>query len=85
MIFSGSHDREFHAYDSATGKPLWQIGLNSAPSSSPVTYDAGGAQYVAVVSGGGSNLDSAGDTLTPEIADPAGTTTLWVFKLRGVR
>ncbi len=74
---------EFHAYDSATGKLLWHTTLNSAPSSSPVTYDADGEQYVAVVAGGGTALDSAGDTLTPEIAAPTGTTTLWVFKLRG--
>jgi len=83
VVFSGSHDREFHAYDSATGQLLWHTALNSAPSASPVTYDAGGVQYVAVVAGGGSVLDSTGNTMTPEIADPAGTTTLWVFKLRG--
>src|SRR6185312_14278006 len=82
VVFSGSHDREFHAYDSATGQLLWHTTLNSAPCSSPVTYDAGGAQYVAVVAGGGTALDSAGDTLTPEIAAPTGTTTLWVFRLR---
>jgi len=85
VVFSGSHDREFHAYDSATGRLLWHTTLNSAPSSSPVTYEAGGVQYVAVVAGGGSNVDSAADVLTPEIADPTGTTTLWVFKLRDVR
>jgi alcohol dehydrogenase (cytochrome c) len=84
VLFSGSHDREFHAYDSATGQLLWHTSLNSAPSSSPVTYEAAGVQFVAVVAGGGSNLDSAGNTLTPEIADPTGTTTLWVFKLRNV-
>jgi alcohol dehydrogenase (cytochrome c) len=83
VIFSGSHDREFHAYDSATGKLLWQTSLTSSPSSSPVTYAVGGVQYVAVVAGGGSNLDSVGSTLTPEIDDPTGTTSLWVFKLRG--
>ena len=83
VVFSGSHDREFHAYDSATGQLLWHTTLNSAPSSSPITYEAGGVQYVAVVAGGGSVLDSTGNTLTPEITDPAGTTTLWVFKLRG--
>jgi len=82
VVFSGSHDREFHAYDSATGRLLWHTTLNSSPSSSPVTYDAAGEQYVAVVAGGGSALDAAGNTLTPEIADPTGTTTLWVFKLR---
>ena len=83
VVFGGSHDREFHAYDSKTGQLLWHTTLNSAPSSSPVTYEAGGVQYVAIVAGGGSVLDSSGDTLTPEIADPSGTTTLWVFKLHG--
>jgi alcohol dehydrogenase (cytochrome c) len=82
VVFSGSHDRQFHAYDSATGQLLWHTTLNSSPSSSPVTYDAEGQQYVAVVAGGGSALDAAGNTLAPEIADPNGTTTLWVFKLR---
>ena len=85
VIFSGSHDREFHAYASATGKLLWQTTLNSAPSSSPITYDAGGEQYVAVVAGGGSALDAVANSLTPEIADPSGSTTLWVFKLRNAR
>ncbi|HTT06263.1 MAG TPA: PQQ-binding-like beta-propeller repeat protein [Steroidobacteraceae bacterium] len=82
VVFSGSHDRKFHAYDSASGQLLWDTTLNSPPCSSPVTYDAHGEQYVAVVAGGGTALDSAGDNLTPEIAAPNGTTTLWVFKLR---
>ena len=82
VVFSGSHDRDFHAYDAASGQLLWHTTLNSPPCSSPVTYDADGAQYVAVVAGGGTALESAGDTLTPEIAAPTGTTTLWVFKLR---
>ncbi len=85
VIFSGSHDREFHAYASATGKLLWQTTLNSAPSSSPITYDAGGEQYVAVVAGSGSAMDAFASALTPEIADPSGSTTLWVFKLRNAR
>jgi PQQ-dependent dehydrogenase (methanol/ethanol family) len=85
VIFSGSHDRRFHAYASATGKLLWQTTLNSAPSASPITYDAGGEQYVAVVAGGGSPLDAVASALTPEIADPSGSTTLWVFRLRDAR
>jgi alcohol dehydrogenase (cytochrome c) len=82
VVFSGSHDREFHAYDGANGKLLWQAGLNAAPSSSPVTYSAEGVQFVAVVAGGGGPLDAGAGALTPEIDDPAGSTTLWVFKLR---
>ncbi|MGH8207777.1 MAG: PQQ-binding-like beta-propeller repeat protein [Steroidobacteraceae bacterium] len=85
VIFSGSHDRKFHAYDSATGKLLWQTTLNSAPSASPVTYAAGGEQYVAVVAGGGSSMDAFSSALTPEITNANGSTTLWVFKLSNAR
>jgi len=85
VIFSGSHDRRFHAYASATGKLLWQTTLNSAPSASPVTYAAGGEQYVAVVAGGGSSMDAFASALTPEIANTNGSTTLWVFNLRNAR
>ncbi len=81
LIFSGSRDRQFRAYDAATGNVLWQIGLNAAPSSSPATYSVGGVQYVAVVAGGGGAFDASARSLTPEIIDPPAGTTLWVFKL----
>jgi len=81
LIFSGSLDRRFHAYDDLTGKVLWEARLNASPSSSPVTYAVGGQQYVAVVTGGGGSFDAAGRGLTPEIENPTGGTTLVVFKL----
>jgi alcohol dehydrogenase (cytochrome c) len=81
LVFVGALDRFFSAYDAATGKLLWQTQLNAAPNSSPVTYSIGGEQYVAVVAGGGGPLSSASSSLTPEIDNPAGGTTLWVFKL----
>jgi alcohol dehydrogenase (cytochrome c) len=79
LVFVGSRDRYFYAYDAANGKPLWRTRLGASPSSTPVTYSAGGAQYVAVVAGNGGPV--AWPYLTPEIANPAGGTTLWVFKL----
>ena len=81
LLFGGSQDRQFTAYDAETGKTLWQVGLNATPSSSPVSYSAGGKQYVAVVSGGGGPLDAGGHSLAPEFDNPAGGTTLWIFKL----
>jgi hypothetical protein len=45
-----------------------------------VTYSVQGERYVAAVAGGGP-LSSASVSLTPEIDNPAGVTTLWVFKL----
>lgn len=79
IVFAGSRDRRFRAFDAASGKILWQRTLNAALSSTPVTYSADGQQYVAVVAGNGGPV--AWPQLTPEIANPAGGTTLWVFRL----
>jgi len=81
LVFSGAQNRQFTAYDAATGKALWQVGLNATPSSYPVTYSVDAKQYVAVVSGGGGPLDAGGGSLVPELDNPAGGTTLWIFKL----
>jgi len=81
LLFSGSQNREFTAYDASTGKSLWQAGLNATPSSYPITYSIHGKQYVAVVSGGGGPLDAGDHSLAPEFEDPAGGTTLWIFAL----
>jgi alcohol dehydrogenase (cytochrome c) len=81
LVFGGAQNRQFTAYDAATGEVLWEVGLNATPSSYPITYRVDGKQYVAVVSGGGGPLDASGASLAPEFDNPAGGTTLWVFKL----
>jgi PQQ-dependent dehydrogenase (methanol/ethanol family) len=79
LVFAGSRDRRFRAFDASTGKVLWQSRLGASLSSTPVTYSVDGQQYVAVVAGNGGPV--AWPQLTPEIANPLGGTTLWVFKL----
>jgi alcohol dehydrogenase (cytochrome c) len=81
LLFSGAQNRDFTALDAATGKPLWHAGLNATPSSYPIAYSAGGREYIAVVSGGGSPLDAGDTSLAPELANPPGGTTLWIFAL----
>jgi alcohol dehydrogenase (cytochrome c) len=81
IVFDGSIDRQFHARDAKTGKVLWQARLNASPSSSPITYEVGGEQYVAVISGGGGAFDGGAKSFTPEIDTPAGGVTVVVFKL----
>jgi alcohol dehydrogenase (cytochrome c) len=81
IVFNGSIDRFFHAYDARTGKVLWQTRLNASPSSSPITYEVNGEQYVALISGGGGAWDGGARSFTPEIDAPAGGTTVVVFKL----
>ncbi len=79
LLFIGSRDRYFYAYDSASGKALWRTRLAASPSSSPITYAIGGKQYVAVVAGNGGPV--AWPYMTPEVDNPTGGTLLQVFKL----
>ncbi len=81
LLFEGSRDRTFAAFDQKTGKELWSTRLDAIPSSTPVTYTADGNQYVAVVTGGSNAQQATWPPLTPEVTTAAPTTTLWVFKL----
>ena len=53
LVFSGNLEGLALAFDAATGEPLWQFQTGSAMRAQPVTYKAGGRQYVAIPSGGG--------------------------------
>jgi alcohol dehydrogenase (cytochrome c) len=81
VIFEGSRDRWFRASDSATGKVLWQTRLDLTPNAFPIVFGKDGTEYVAITTGGGGPVDVAWQTLTPELVNPAGATTLFVFKL----
>lgn len=81
LLFNGDLDRNFRAYDQRTGEVLWQVRLNAAPESFPITYAADGRQYVAVVAGGGSAFGAGGRGLVPELQSPAAGITLYVFEL----
>lgn len=81
VVFEGSRDRWFRALDARTGKTLWQIRLSDTPNSFPITYSAGGRQYIAVITGGGTYLDMLVSHLTPEIEPSTGRPALWVFAL----
>jgi len=81
LLFAGDLDRYFRAYDSQTGKPLWQMRTNSVVNSFPITYSVNGRQYVAVVVGAGSTLPRQLASLTEEIPNQSPGTVLWVFAL----
>ena len=54
LVFIGATpDRKFRAFDLLTGDELWQATLPAAGFSTPVTYTAGGRQYVVIAAGGG--------------------------------
>jgi len=55
LVFIGAtlYDRKFHAFDSRTGKLLWETQLPYAGRATPATYMIDGKQYVVVATGGG--------------------------------
>jgi alcohol dehydrogenase (cytochrome c) len=51
IVFAGDLNRQFRAFDDATGEILWEGLLDDVPSSTIITYMANEVQYVAVVAG----------------------------------
>jgi alcohol dehydrogenase (cytochrome c) len=81
IVFAGSLDRWFRAYDDTTGKVLWQIRTNNAVNAFPISYSVAGKQYIAVAVGNGSSQLRSLNTLTPDVKNPDGGSMLWVFAL----
>jgi quinoprotein glucose dehydrogenase len=54
LLFIGAtlHDHKFRAFDKATGKLLWEAPLPFAGTATPITYEAGGRQFVVIAAGG---------------------------------
>jgi alcohol dehydrogenase (cytochrome c) len=81
VVFGGDANRRFVAFDGVSGKILWQLPLNSQPGGFPMTYMAGGKQYVAVPVGPSLIGNRVIQQLTPEIPIPRSGSTLLVFAL----
>jgi quinoprotein glucose dehydrogenase len=58
LVFIGAtSDNRFRAFDSKTGKQLWETKLPATATANPVTYQGkNGKQYVAIVAGGAVNV-----------------------------
>ena len=79
VVFSGQMTGEFEAFDSDTGKELWQFQTGSSIEGQPITWQQDGVRYVAVTSGGfGGYLLFTGD---PRLASVPAGGSLWVFAL----
>jgi alcohol dehydrogenase (cytochrome c) len=81
VIFNGSIDRFFRAYDDQTGKLLWETRLTDVPSDAPISYTVNGKQYVAIGVGGGGAQATGFAPLTPEIQNLERAPAVWVFQL----
>jgi len=82
VLFTGWMDRQFVAYDVATGRELWSTGVSGVPNASAITYSVDGKQYVAMVTGHGNPLAFGVPDVIPETQlPPVNSSTLYVFAL----
>jgi alcohol dehydrogenase (cytochrome c) len=82
VAFAGDLDRYFRAYDVRTGKTLWQSRLGTSVQGFPVSFTAGGRQYIAVTTGlGGGSPRNVPATIAPEVKYPQTGNALYVFTL----
>jgi quinoprotein glucose dehydrogenase len=49
---AGTTDPHIRAFDSSTGKLLWEAELPAGGNATPMTYEAGGKQYLVIAAGG---------------------------------
>jgi len=63
VVFQGAADGWFSAYDARTGTRLWRANTGMGIISSPMTYSAGGKQYVVVLAGYGGSAAVLSDVM----------------------
>jgi alcohol dehydrogenase (cytochrome c) len=80
LVFTGYTDGSFVAYDDTTLAPLWKINVGSGFNAPPMTFEVGGKQYVAIMSGL-SPIARAKHELILELREQRNQTMLFVFSL----
>jgi alcohol dehydrogenase (cytochrome c) len=82
VAFVGDLDRYFHAVNVKTGKALWKTRLGTSVQGYPISFAAGGKQYIAVTTGlGGGSPRDVPRVIAPEIHHPGNGNALYVFRL----
>jgi len=70
LVFIGATlDRGFRAFDIESGRELWRATLPAGARATPMTYEAGGRQFVVIAAGGGGRFgdgDSFVDFALPQ-------------------
>ncbi len=80
LVFLALLDGTVAAYDDTTLDELWKINVGSGFSAPPMTFETGGKQYVAIVSGP-SPVAKARLVNTPELKEQRNALVLYVFGL----
>jgi alcohol dehydrogenase (cytochrome c) len=73
LVFTGTLDGHFNAYDAKSGKLLWQHDNGASIIAPPATFAMNGERYILVASG------DPGFLKVPELAKPTGPAVLTAF------
>jgi alcohol dehydrogenase (cytochrome c) len=80
VVFTGYTDGTFAAFDDITLDRLWKINVGTGFAAPPMTFEVGGKQYVAILSGL-SRASRSRNNFAPEIRNMRNQTMLFVFGL----
>jgi quinohemoprotein ethanol dehydrogenase len=78
LVFQGSADGRFVAYNASTGEKLWETPVGTGVVAAPATYTVDGVQYVSVAVGWGGVFG-----ITQRATDREGPGTVYTFALGG--
>jgi alcohol dehydrogenase (cytochrome c) len=81
LVFWGTPEGYLKAADARSGKVLWQFQTGSGVVAPPVTWEEGGTQYIAVMSGWGGAVPLWGGEVAKKVSMLEQGGSVWVFKL----
>ena len=56
MFIAAAMDRRLRAFDLMTGEQVWSVKLPADAQATPMTYEAGGRQFIVISAGGHAQL-----------------------------
>ncbi len=80
LVFTAFTDGSLVAYDDTTLDQVWKINVGTGFNAPPMSFQAGGKQYIAIISGI-SKITAGRHNLTPELREQRNQTMLFVFGL----
>src|SRR6202011_3781803 len=83
LVFGGDLEGNAFALDAKTGEKLWSFNTGGRIVAAPVSFSAGGRQFVTISSGGGAHIESSRRALNPKSKAhlPQPSSMLFVFAL----
>ena len=85
LVFAGTSDGFFKAFDAKNGKELWKFQTGSGVVGCPITWEADGKQYIGVTSGYGGAVPLWGGDMAELTKRVSQGGSYWVFAINPER